>query len=255
MADTDTLSVQLYSLRALGDLDRILDAVASAGYRYVETIGSHLDDPEATAEKLSARGLKVSSTHASLAHLRERPEQVAAACRILGFTQIYMPSLPPERRDMPGEDWTALGRELGEMARRFEGEGLQLGYHNHNWELRLKTGEHTALDLLFAASGGTPLTWQVDVAWLVRGGADPKALIGRYADRVSAAHVKDLTQPGQGEDEAGWADVGSGVLDWPDLWRACKAAGARWMVVEHDAPRDPASSVRRSHGYIQGMPA
>lgn len=121
---TSTLSVQLYSLRALGDFDRILDAVADAGYGYVETIGAHLDDPAATAEKLAAWGLKVSSTHASLAQLHERPERVAAACRTLGFTQIYMPSLPPERRDMPGQDWTALGRELGEMARRFEGERL-----------------------------------------------------------------------------------------------------------------------------------
>ena len=253
MADTSTLSVQLYSLRSLGDLDRILDAVSVAGYRYVETIGSHLDDAPAVADKLAARGLKVSSTHASLAQLRDKPDAVAAACRTLGFTQIYMPSLPPERRNMPGEDWTALGQELGEMARRFEGQGLALGYHNHNWELQQKDGERTALDLFLAASAGTPLTWQVDVAWLVRGGAEPKALIQRYADRVSSAHVKDLAPQGEGEDEGGWADVGHGVLHWPELWLACKNAGAKWMVVEHDAPRDPAASVRRSHDYIAGM--
>lgn len=255
MADTGTLSVQLYSLRALGDLDRILDAAAAAGYRHVETIGGHLDDAPAVADKLAARGLRVSSSHASLAQLRERPEAVAAACRTLGFTQIYMPSIPPERRDMPGEDWTALGRELGEMARRFEGEGLALGYHNHDWELRPKEGDRTALDLLLAASAGTPLTWQVDVAWLARGGADPASLIECYGDRVSAAHVKDLAPPGEGADEGGWADVGSGVLDWPTLWPACQRAGARWMVVEHDAPRDPAASVRRSFDYIAGLEA
>lgn len=255
MADTSTLSVQLYSLRALGDLDRILDAVATAGYRCVETIGGHLDDAAAVADKLAARGLTVSSTHAGLAQLRERPDAVAAACRTLGFTRVYMPSIPPERRDMPGEEWTALGRELGEMARRFEAEGLAFGYHNHDWELRPKAGERTALDLLFAASEGTPLGWQVDVAWLARGGADPKALIARYADRVSSAHVKDLAPPGGNPDEGGWADVGSGVLDWPDLWRACRAAGAEPMVVEHDAPRDPAASVRRSRDYIAGLRA
>jgi sugar phosphate isomerase/epimerase len=255
MADTSTLSVQLYSLRSLGDLDRILDAVAAAGYRYVETIGSHLENAPEVADKLAARGLKVSSTHASLAQLNDTPDTVAAACRTLGFTQIYMPSIPVERRSMPGEDWTALGRQLGELARRFEGEGLALGYHNHNWELQPKQGERTALDLLFAAASGSPLTWQVDVAWLVRGGADPKALIQRYGNLVSAAHVKDLAPQGQGEDEGGWADVGHGVLDWPDLWRACKQAGARWMVVEHDAPRDPATSVRRSHDYIANMQA
>ena len=44
MSIADVLSIQLYTLRSLDDLDRILDAVADAGYRQVETVGSHLDD-------------------------------------------------------------------------------------------------------------------------------------------------------------------------------------------------------------------
>ena len=43
MSVTDRLSIQLYTLRTLEDLDLILDTVADAGYRYVETVGSHLD--------------------------------------------------------------------------------------------------------------------------------------------------------------------------------------------------------------------
>ena len=43
MSVTDILSIQLYTLRSLEDLDLILDTVADAGYRNVETVGSHLD--------------------------------------------------------------------------------------------------------------------------------------------------------------------------------------------------------------------
>ena len=49
------------------------------------------------------------------------------------------------------------------------------------------------------------------------------------------------------------ADHGSGVLDWPDLWQACRDAGARWMVVEHDKPKDPARTARASLAFLTGM--
>ena len=53
----------------------------------------------------------------------------------------------------------------------------------------------TALELIFEAAEG-PLTWQADVAWLVRGVA-PKAWLERYRSRLTSAHVKDLAPTGQ----------------------------------------------------------
>jgi sugar phosphate isomerase/epimerase len=255
MAAVDVLSIQLYTLRSLNDLDRILDVVAEAGYRHVETVGSHLDDAETTRQKLAARGLRVSSSHVGLAALRERPDAVADAAKTLGLEQLFMPAVPADQRAMAADGWRALGRELGELAERFKGQGVELGYHNHHWELEPKEGGKTALELLFEAAAGSPLTWQADVAWLVRGGVEPKAWLERYQGRLTSAHVKDIAPEGQNEDEDGWADVGSGVLDWQDLWQACRKAGARWMVVEHDKPADPAKSARASFAFLRGMGA
>jgi sugar phosphate isomerase/epimerase len=253
MAIQDALSIQLYTLRSLNDLDRILDAVADAGYRHVETVGSHLDDAAGTRAKLDARGLRASSSHVSLAALRERPDALVEACRILAIDQLFMPAVPPEQRDMAADGWRALGQELGVLAERFRGQGIALGYHNHNWELAPKEGDRTALELLFEAAASSPLTWQADVAWLARGGAEPKAWLQRYRDRLTSAHVKDLAPAGQNLDQDGWADVGAGTLDWPDLWQACRAAGARWMVVEHDKPADPVRTARASFAYLSAM--
>jgi sugar phosphate isomerase/epimerase len=255
MTDTSRLSIQLYTLRSLGGLDPVLDAVAAAGYRHVELVGAHLDDAAATEAGLQARGLSVSGSHVGIAALREKFDATVEATKRLGFTQLFMPSVPPAERDSDAAYWRALGLELGRMAERAEKSGIKLGYHNHNWEMREKGGGKTALDLLFESAGSAPLSWEVDVAWLVRGDADPKALAAKYASRVTAAHVKDIAPTGQNLDQDGWADVGAGVLDWPDLWRACRAAGAEWMVVEHDKPADPAASARNSFSYISAMQA
>jgi sugar phosphate isomerase/epimerase len=253
MSIADVLSIQLYTMRALGDLDRILDAVAEAGYRQVETVGSHLHDAATTRSKLDARGLKVSSSHVSLAALREGPDAVVEACRTIGIDQLFMPAVPPDQRAMAADGWRALGLELGQMAERLRGQGIELGYHNHHWELKPKDGAKTALELIFEAAEGSPLTWQADVAWLVRGRVEPKAWLQRYRSRLTSAHVKDIAPAGQNQDEDGWADVGSGVLDWRDLWQACRGAGARWMVVEHDKPKDPARAARTSFCFLTGM--
>ena len=251
MSVTSRLSIQLYTLRAMEDVDRILDTVAEAGYRYVETVGPHLDNAAGIRSKLDARGLKASSSHVSLAALREKPDAIADACRTLGFQHLFMPAVPPEQRDMGVDGWRSLGRELGGMAQRFQEQGIRLGYHNHHWELKPKDGGKTALELIFEEAEGSPLAWQVDVAWLARGNVDPKEWIGRYGSRITATHVKDIAPPGQNEDQDGWTDVGSGVLDWRDLWRVCREAGAEWMVVEHDKPADPAQTARASFNFLQ----
>ncbi len=255
MPVTDLLSIQLYTLRSLNGLDAVLDAVAAAGYRYVEGVGSHLDDAANVKTKADARGLQFSSSHVSLAALRDRPQAIIDACKLLGFQHLFMPAVPPEQRDADGSFWRSLGRELGGMAQRFADAGIRLGYHNHNWELKPKDGATTALELLFAGAEGTKLTWQADVAWLVRGGADPAMWLQRYRDRLVAAHVKDIAPDGTALDEDGWADVGAGVLDWKSLWRLCRDCGAQWMVVEHDKPADPARCARASFAYLRGIEA
>ncbi|MEM9443612.1 MAG: sugar phosphate isomerase/epimerase [Pseudomonadota bacterium] len=253
MHNADVLSIQLYTLRELGDLDRILEAVAHAGFRHVEMIGSHLDDPARTLRRLESHGLRASSSHVGLAQLREAPEAIMAAAAMLGIDELYMPAVPPEERDMDATGWRTLGAELGNIAEDFHVQGVRLGYHNHDWELAPKEGKQTALDLVFEAAGASPLTWQADVAWLLRGGVDPKVWISRYADRLRSAHVKDIAPEGANQDQDGWAAVGDGTLNWPDLWQVCRANGAGWMVVEHDKPADPAGCARRSYDFLVNM--
>lgn len=248
------LSIQLYSLRSLPGLPEVLDTVKAAGYRHVELIGSHLDDASNVRRQLDARGLSVSSSHVSMAALRERFDAIMAACNTLGFTQLFMPSVPPDERQSIEPYWTRLGRELGQMALRAKDRRVELGYHNHNWELQSQADGRTALECLFAGAGDAPLSWQADVAWLARGGADPVTLMQRHKARLVSVHAKDLAAAGTKLDEDGWDDVGHGVLDWRGrLAQAAVDNGARWLVAEHDKPSDPARFARNSFAFLNSL--
>jgi sugar phosphate isomerase/epimerase len=63
-------------------------------------------------------------------------------------------------------------------------------------------------------------------------------------------HVKDLAAPGADPAEEGWSNVGAGTLDWPELWREAMALGVKWMVLEHDKPKDPIAFAAASRAYL-----
>jgi sugar phosphate isomerase/epimerase len=253
MGNTDNLSIQLYTLRSLGELDRILDTVKQAGYEHVETVGSQLDDAENVRTKLDGRGLKVSSGHVSLAALRERPDVVVQACRTLGFDQLFMPAVPPEQRQSDAPFWRALGSELGEIAERMRGQGDRLRLSQPPLRTRTKGGREDRLGANLRGGGGQPTRLAGGHRMASTGrcrsqGVDaalprPRRLRAREGYRATGAN----------EDQDGWAEIGAGVLDWRDLWQATRAAGARWMVVEHDKPADPAETAHASYAFISRM--
>ena len=87
----------------------------------------------------------------------------------------------------------------------------------------------------------------MDIAWVIRGGADPMQWIDRYGERIIAVHVKDIAPTGERTDEDGWADVGHGTVDWAGLVKTFKAKSkARWLVMEHDNPSDFERFAKRS---------
>jgi sugar phosphate isomerase/epimerase len=246
----DDLSIQLYSLRDYGDLESQLSALAEIGFRRVEVIGSHLESARDTRARLDAHGMSAPTGHVSMGALRQRLDWVAEQAHIVGLSELYMPALPDAERTASADEWKRTGAQLGWMAEKFKAQGLGLGYHNHHWELVKFDDGTTPLEHLFAGAEGSPLTFEADLAWLVRGGADPVAWMRSQQARLTAVHVKDIAHEGADPAEEGWSDVGAGVLDWPALWREAVGLGAKWMVLEHDKPKDPIGFARASRAYL-----
>lgn len=250
MTIEEELSIQLYSLREYGSLERQLETLAELGYKRVETVGGHLADAGNARKALDANGISAPTGHAGLADLRERFAWVVDQAKTLGLVEIFMPAVPPEdRTNRDGDYWRALGEELGEMANRASAEGLALGYHNHDWELAPLADGSTPLEHLFAGAEGSPLTFEADLAWLVRGGADPISWMDAEPSRLTAIHIKDLAPQGENADEDGWADIGEGTMDWPHLFAEAKSRGAEWFILEHDKPSDPVRFARTGRTF------
>jgi sugar phosphate isomerase/epimerase len=165
------------------------------------------------------------------------------------LSKIYCPHVMPAARSRDGAGWQAFGARLQAAAGPLRAAGFGFGWHNH--DLEFVTTPEGAIPMDAILTGGPDLEWEIDVAWVVRGGADPLAWITRHGPRITAAHVKDIA-PAGATVEDGWADVGHGVMDWPGLMVALRGVGCDIFVLEHDNPSDHVRFATRSLASVKG---
>ena len=226
--------MQLYSARLFPPADAQFAALAALGYTNIETFGPFYEDVAQTRRLMDKHGLTCASGHYSVDMIETDPDRVLALARVLGTNIIVAPYLQPADRPADMQGYKALGARLSKAARWFEARGLRFAWHNHDFEfVALADGSFPIEHIL--ADG---VLWENDVAWIMRAKADPNPWIARYKGRAPLAHIKDIAPEGQKADEGGWADVGTGIVPWAELWPLCVAAGAEIMVAEHDNPSD-----------------
>ncbi len=245
---------QLYSSRNFGPIKDTLTMVKGLGYVAVEGYGALYADAakaDETKAHLADSGLTMPTGHFGLDQLEAEPGRVLEIAAALGVERVYCPFLIPDQRPGDRAGWVAFGQRLQAAGKPYRDAGLGFGWHNHDFEFRALADGSLPIEAIF--EGGPDLQWEADIAWVVRGGADPFAWIAREADRITAVHVKDIAPAGQNKDEDGWADVGYGTVDWKGLMAALKDTGCAHYVMEHDNPSDDRRFAERSIAAVNGL--
>ena len=240
-------SYQLYSSRNFPPMSKTFEMVSKAGYTGVEGYGAlYADDAAVAATKagLAATGLTMPTGHFGLVQLETEVDTVLGIARALKLERLYCPYLMPEDRPNDVAVWTAFGARLQKAGAPYKAAGYGFGWHNHDFEFQPLADGSLPQDRIF--QGGPGLEWEMDVAWVIRGGADPLVWIETYKDRITAAHVKDIAPKGENTDEDGWSDVGHGTVDWKTIMAALRRIGVRHFVMEHDNPKDDQRFATRS---------
>ena len=238
-------SFQLYSARNFQPWDKVLGMLARHGYRQVEGYAGCYGDPPGLRAELDKNGLTMPTGHFSLDILENDFAAASTIAATLGIGLLVCPHLAADQRPSDAAGWSAFGARLGRVNRTARAAGLDFAWHNHDFEFKPLADGSLPQDHILSAAPETG--WEIDVAWVARGGADPLPWIDRYGQRILAVHVKDIARPGEGVDEDGWSDVGHGTLDWRALMQALREkSAARFYIMEQDNPNDIERFSRRS---------
>lgn len=241
------IGVQLYTIRKLlaRDFDGTLGQLARIGFREVEFAGYYDRNPRDIRRTLDRLRLSAPAGHVPFEALRDDPNRVFDAAEELGHRYLVVAWLAEaDRRPMPALVRTAAAfNRIGERARR---RGLRFAYHNHDFEFTRMDGR-LMYDVLLDDTDPALVTFEMDLFWIAKGGADALAYFERYPGRFPLVHVKDMAA-GQR-----MVDVGQGTIDWRRIFARRKQAGIRHYFVEHDEPADPIASVRSSYEYLRAL--
>jgi len=244
------IALQLYTLReqTQQDMAGVLRQVAEMGYEGIEFAGyGNLSaaDAGAVAKDL---GLTIVSNHTGFDALQNDLPTVIRDNQAFGNQFVVCPSIPSDQQT--GEGYRAFAKTLNDLGARLRDEaGLQLCYHNHAFEFQEFDGEY-GLDLLYANSDPQLVQAELDTYWVQKGGVNPVEYIRKHAGRAPLIHVKDMAN----DDNQSFAEVGTGILDWPGIFSAAEAGGAVAYIVEQDiCPGNPLDSVRLSLENLKQM--
>ena len=252
------LGLQLYSLRKRIDKDvpGALALVREWGLSEVETAGYYGRTAAAFAEELKRAGLTAKSMHAGYELLRDDMKQAIADAKALGVTYVTTAWIPHEGEFTQGHAAQAAAH-FAEWGRALKSEGFAFMYHLHGYEFA-KGPNGTLLDTILQGTPSEDVHFEMDVFWVVRGGADPVALLTQNQGRFAALHLKDMAKGTATGDTSGQAPedanvpLGTGMIDYPAVLRAARASGTTLYYIEDESEK-VVEQVPQTLQYLGGL--
>jgi sugar phosphate isomerase/epimerase len=213
-----------------------------SGFPDIETASLYDRDSATFRKLLDHAGLTCSSLIASYERLSNDVEGVIRDAKTLGASYILTSSMP-HQGELTEDDVKKAAAAFNQWGVKIKAAGIQFGYHPHGFEF-VHTPTQTLFDVLAAETKPDLVTFELDTFWFAIAGADPAAFLERYPNRFQLLHLKDLSK--------GALPNGSGVLRWPDILRAARAAGVAKYYIEDESPNAPVQ-VPVSMRYLAGL--
>ncbi|KUL49450.1 sugar phosphate isomerase/epimerase family protein [Streptomyces sp. NRRL S-1521] len=243
------VGMHLYTMRdALArDFAGTLERLAEIGYATVGVSGRHGYDASAIRRMLDAVGLRAVLEHVAYPTLTGAGlPRALDDLRTLGARWPVVPSLPGAMHTPDGFREAARQFNRIGLASREAGLGPVL-FHNHGSDHVVVDGR-SLYDILLAETDPHLVAFELDVYWAAKGGGTgPGTYFRCHPRRFPALHVKDMAADG------GFADVGSGTLDFAAMFAHARVGGVRQWLVEHDAPADPFATARNSYVHLAAL--
>jgi sugar phosphate isomerase/epimerase len=247
------IGLQLYSVRDVSgkDFDGALKQVAEMGFEGVEFAGygKYSKDPEGLRKKLDELKLQAAGTHIGAgAFVGDKLRDTINFHKTIGCKFLIVPG---DGRFTDPEKSKEFAEFMNKTAEALKADGLFTGYHNHDQEFRKKDGDKTYWDL-FGERTSKEVIMQQDMGHTMWAGADPIAVVKKWAGRIKTTHVKNRPAKGSGKKPF----VGEDNFDWKGYVTACyEVGGTEWFTLEQEEYPDGKSSMEATKTSLEGFKA
>ncbi|MGE9292683.1 sugar phosphate isomerase/epimerase [Ruficoccus sp. ZRK36] len=260
------ITVQLFSVRenAEKDYEGTIRAIADMGFGCVEPAGYPGSSPEKAAKLFAELGLQAPTAHIALP-IGENKNAIIEQALLMGHKYLITGCPPGFKENYTSMDKVKAMTELYcEAAANAAPHGLQVGYHNHDWDLAVIDGESAYK--YFLANTPESVLWEADLFWVAKAGLNPAEFVEEIGPRGLALHFKDgvvsdkdtfreaKTESGNVMlgDTAPFRPAGAGDVDLLSAAKVYKYT--QYVAVELDRyDGDMMQAVKESYDYLTGQ--
>ena len=177
-------------------------------------------------QAINAAGLRCESSHFQFRELRESLDERIAWSKEMGLTQMVLSTFGlPNNAAMA--DWMRAADELNKIGDETRKAGIQLGFHNHNFEFQKIDGV-LVYDKLMGQLDAKLVKMQFQVG-VISQGYEAATYLTKYPGRFLSLHLADWSAT-----EKKQVAIGKGVVDWVKLFAAARTGGVKNYFVEMD---------------------
>lgn len=247
--------LQLYTLRDVFPQDPkgILKQVADMGYTQIEGYegdkgifwGMTHTEWKAYLDEL---GLTMVSTHCNIG---QNFEEKAAQAGEIGMKYLISPYEGPQKSI---DDFKKIAEKFNQKGAVCKENGLRFAYHNHEYSFKELDGMMPQ-DVMMDNTDPSLVDYEMDIYWVVTGGADPIAYFNKYPNRWRLCHVKDRKKGVSMEEREASCDLGTGQIDYPGILKAGKEKGLEYYIVEQELYENstPLQSAKADADYMKNF--
>ena len=139
-----------------------------------------------------------------------------------------------------------VAEQLNRCGEQCKAAGIRFAWHNHAQEFAMLEGK-PIFDHLMELTQPDLVTVELDLFWVVKGGADPLDLFKRYPGRFELFHVKDMG-PAPAQD---FVPVGAGTIDFARIFDKSEQAGVKHYIVELEGASATTKGAEESGRYLK----
>jgi len=244
------IGLQLYTIRdaMAKDVPGSLKMVSDLGYKYLE-LASYANgkfygyEPNEFKKIVSDLGMVILSSHTQVEALGitlDNAKKMAEDHAKIGVKYCIQPWVVEEARKTLDsyKKMTADWNKVGEIMKQ---NGIQFGYHNHNFEFDTLEGKIPYYDVYMVELDKDLVTMELDIFWATKAGQNPVEMFKKYPGRFQLFHMKDMftkEAPFYKPSTNDFAPVGAGLIDFKEILAANKFSGMKYMFVEQDSTKD-----------------
>ena len=245
------ITAQVYSVReqAEADFGKAMQQLADMGYDGVELAGLYGKSPKEIRACLDNAGLQAISAHVPMSDFEQDLDKTVQNYKEIGCKYVAIPFLDKEKW-YGGSKYQDTLDTIVKVAEKCREAGMELLYHNHNFEFEKTPEGGYQLDALYDTIPAEQLKTELDLCWVKVGGADPVTYLHKYSGRCPIVHVKDFIRK---DGEVVLVAVGDGEVGADKVVPAAVECGAKWLVIEQDTHTfgTPMENMEKSLNYVK----